>query len=65
MQDDPEFEMLVNVLRAQVHVRNAEGWVKRDPHTVGLLADAKAALQHIVEDCSEENRRLADMQVNG
>lgn len=65
MADDPEFEMLVNVLNAQISIRNAEGWVKQDPVTIGRLADAKATLQRIVEDCSEDNQRLAAMQVFG
>lgn len=65
MKDDPEFEMLVNVMNAQISIRNAEGWLKADPFLSGRLADAKAALQAIVDDCSEENQRLAGMQVYG
>ena len=65
MNTDPEFEMLVNVLRAQTFIRNAEGWLGRDPTNAGRLNDAKHALQRIVDDCTEENQRLAGMQVNG
>ena len=60
---DDEYEMLVNVLHAQIHIRNAEGWVKADPYLSGRLADAKSALQRIVDDCSEENQRLASLAV--
>ncbi len=63
--DDPEFEMLINVMKAQIHVRNAEGWAPKDPVTRGRLMDAKIMLQAIVDDCGEENQRLASMQVNG
>jgi hypothetical protein len=65
MADDPEFEMLVNVLKAQAFIRNAEGWLVRNPANAGRLNDAKHALQRIVDDCSEENQRLAVMQVLG
>jgi hypothetical protein len=70
MRQDDEFEMLVNVMKAQTFIRNAEGWAKGGwTEHAGLtnarLEDAKALLQAIVDDCSEENQRLASGMVNG
>ena len=65
MNEDTQFEILINVMRAQALIRNAEGWIKSDPVMAGWLADATTALQKVVDDCTEENQRLAGGMVNG
>lgn len=67
MQDDPEFEMLVHVLKAKQHLEEAMKW--NPAPTMQNQYDMRGAVglcRSVYERCSEDNQRLADgTVVNG
>lgn len=65
MTNEPEFEMLVNVIIAQHRIVDATEWSVGGPEVHAKLKAACTALEDVKLSCSIENQRLARMRVDG